>query len=33
MRGIDVTQERLFSNVTPEDFVPGARPLDRSARS
>lgn len=27
MRGADVTQERLFSYVTPEDFVPQTHPL------
>ncbi|MCC7464404.1 MAG: transposase [Gammaproteobacteria bacterium] len=27
MRGADVTQERLFSYVSPEDFVPKAHPL------
>ena len=27
MRGADVTQERMFSCVTPEDFVPQAHPL------
>ena len=27
MRGADVTQERLFSYVTPEAFVPHAHPL------
>jgi len=33
MRGADVTQERLFSYVTPEAFVLQAPPGDRSARS
>lgn len=27
MRGVDVTQERMFSYVTPENFVPQAHPL------
>ncbi|MCC7329000.1 MAG: transposase, partial [Gammaproteobacteria bacterium] len=27
MRGADMTQERLFSYVRPEDFVPKAHPL------